>query len=210
VDIEVALPPTDRAPQSADSATRYFSETGHNVPDVFASYWDANGGLTRFGYPLTEAFEEVSETDGGRYITQYFERARFEWHPDYAGTEYEVQLGLLGAELAVQRASEQPFRRIKSFQSDDDHTYFAETGHSLAYAFKGYWEANGGLPYFGYPISEEFDEYSETDGVTHTVQYFERNRFEYHSEYADTDDAVLLGHLAREVLIARGWLSPDE
>jgi hypothetical protein len=69
-DIEVALPPTDRAPQSADSATRYFSETGHNVPDIFAAYWDANGGLTRFGYPLTEAFEEVSETDGGRYITQ--------------------------------------------------------------------------------------------------------------------------------------------
>jgi hypothetical protein len=112
--------------------------------------------------------------------------------------------------LAASRGAEQPFRRIKSFQSDDDHTYFSETGHSLAYAFKGYWEANGGLPYFGYPISEEFDEYSETDGIVHTVQYFERNRFEYHPEYAGTDDAVLLGHLAREVLIARGWLSPDE
>ena len=206
VEIEVDQPPTQRTPQSADSAMRYFSETGHNVPAIFANYWDANGGLTRFGYPLTEAFEEVSETDGGRYVTQYFERARFERHPDDAGTASEVQLGLLGAELAVGRATEQPFRRIKSFHGDATHTYFEATGHSVAYAFKDYWAANGGLPIFGYPISEEFDEVSETDGVVHTVQYFERNRFEYHPEYADTDAAVLLGHMAREVLIARGWL----
>ncbi len=29
---------------------------------------------------------------------QYFERARFEYHPEYAGTPYEVLLGLLGRE----------------------------------------------------------------------------------------------------------------
>jgi hypothetical protein len=29
---------------------------------------------------------------------QYFERARFEWHPDLSGTPYEVLLGRLGAE----------------------------------------------------------------------------------------------------------------
>ena len=30
---------------------------------------------------------------------EYFERNRFEYHPEAAGTPYEVQLGLLGASL---------------------------------------------------------------------------------------------------------------
>ena len=33
---------------------------------------------------------------------------------------------------------------------------------------------------FGYPISEEFAEVNPTDGNTYSVQYFERNRFEWH------------------------------
>ena len=35
---------------------------------------------------------------------------------------------------------------------------------------------------FGYPISEEFTEVNQADGRTYTVQYFERNRFEWHPE----------------------------
>jgi hypothetical protein len=207
--VQVTTPPIARTPASSDWSVRYFPETGHNVPEPFASYWEERGGLYRFGYPLTEAFEEVSETDGRRYLTQYFERARFEWHPDYAGTDWEVQLGLLGAELVVERRAEAPFKPIAPFQSTSERHYFAETGHSLAFAFKRFWEANGGLPIFGYPISEEFEEVSETDGQTYTVQYLERNRFEYHPEYADTEYEVLLGHLAREILIRRGWLNSD-
>ena len=205
--VTVASPPIARAAQSNAAGVRYFAETGHNVPGLFAAHWDASGGLPRFGYPLTEAFEEVSETDGGRYLTQYFERARFEYHPEYAGTDSEVLLGLLGAELSVGRRGEAPFRPIKPFANSADRVFFAETGHSLAYAFKDYWEAQGGLPMFGYPISEEFDELSQTDGQVYTVQYFERNRFEWHPEYAGTDSQVLLGHLAREILIRRGWLA---
>jgi hypothetical protein len=30
---------------------------------------------------------------------QYFERNRFEYHPENAGTPYEIQLGLLGGDL---------------------------------------------------------------------------------------------------------------
>ena len=103
-------PADRRQPASGDAGVRYFSETGHNVPGAFARYWEANGGLPRFGYPLTEAFEEVSETDGGRYLTQYFERARFEYHPEYSGTKDEVLLGLLGVELTRGRHNDSGFR----------------------------------------------------------------------------------------------------
>lgn len=185
---------------------QYFDVTGHNVPRIFNDYWLARGGLRRFGYPLTEAFEEVSETDGGRYLTQYFERARFEWHPEYAGTQYEVQLGLLGSELQAARSQEPAFRPIAPFTSTDDRWYMQETGHSLSAIFKQVWIERGGLSIFGFPISEEFPELSATDGKWHMVQYFERNRFEHHLDYIGTYDEVMLGHLGREVLIRRGWM----
>ncbi len=36
-------------------------------------------------------------------LTQYFERAVFEHHPENAGTEYEVLLRRLGAEMLDER-----------------------------------------------------------------------------------------------------------
>ncbi len=87
-------------PKIADTtAKRWFDATGHTLGGPFKRYWDSHGGLEQFGYPITEEYMEVSATDGKTYVTQYFERARFELHPDKAGTPFEVQQGLLGREL---------------------------------------------------------------------------------------------------------------
>ena len=48
---------------------------------------------------------------------------------------------------------------------------------------------------FGFPISEEFTEVSKVDNKPYTVQYFERNRFEYHPEYAGGHGGKPLGQL---------------
>jgi hypothetical protein len=42
---------------------------------------------------------EKNPIDGKEYKVQYFERNRFELHPEKQGTPYEVQLGLLGTQL---------------------------------------------------------------------------------------------------------------
>jgi hypothetical protein len=115
-------------------------------------------------------------------------------------------LGLLGTETNLRRAAEKPFQPIAPFPSTPTNIYFPETGHSLRGIFLRVWNERGGLPIYGYPISEEFEELSETDGKMHVVQYFERNRFEHHPDYAGTYDEVMFGHLGREVLIRRGWL----
>jgi hypothetical protein len=77
----------------------FYSQTGHTLGGVFKTYWEQHGGLAQFGYPITEEYPEVSLTDGKTYITQYFERARFENHPENKGTQYEVLQGLLGREM---------------------------------------------------------------------------------------------------------------
>lgn len=54
----------------------YYEPTGHWLCYGFREYWRTHGGLEIFGYPISEEFRE------GGYVVQYFERARFEWHPE--------------------------------------------------------------------------------------------------------------------------------
>ena len=89
--------PFQRVEAASDTNCTFFRETGHRLCNGFRSYWERHGGLRIFGYPLSEEFVENGRT------VQYFERARFEYHPEHAGTPYEVQLGHLGT-LAAERA----------------------------------------------------------------------------------------------------------
>lgn len=171
---------------------RYFPETGHSVGGAFRSYWERFGGLPVFGFPITD--EYVDSATG--FVTQYFERARFEWHPGAWPERFDVMLGLLGVELAQRRGllDTPPFQPIDA-HDDANCTFFPATGHRLCFGFRSFWEANGGLAIFGYPISEEYDD----PDTGYTVQYFERQRFEYHPENPPAWQ-VEGGLLGREVL----------
>ncbi len=144
----------------------YFPQTGHYLSYGFLDYWRANGGLMQFGYPITE------ELNRNGLTVQYFERAVFEYHAD-APSGWKVQLERLGAEQTADRVQQTPFMPIAA-SSTANTTFFPQTGHTLAFGFRDYWQEHGGLRIFGYPISQEF---TEND---YTVQYFERARFEYH------------------------------
>lgn len=68
---------------------------------------------------------------------------------------------------------------------------FPETGHTVSGRFLQYWQEHGGLAQQGYPISEEMQEVSATDGKTYTMQYFERAVFEMHPENQAPNDVLL-------------------
>lgn len=145
----------------------YFPETGGSLCRGFRQYWRAFGGLAVYGYPITGEF--VDKASGK--VTQWFERARFEWQQGSWPARYDVQLGLLGVELTTGRATETPFQPAAE---RSECSYYTATGHNLCGGFRAYWQKYGGLAVYGMPISEEFQE----NGVT--VQYFERQRFEWH------------------------------
>ncbi len=194
--------PTARAASRAsDPNISYYPQTGHNLGYSFRDYFNKNGNIDIFGFPVTEEFTEISPTDGKAYTVQYFERNRFEFHPELAKAGNGVLLGLLGVQLTQNRK----FDKIEAFQSSNTRVYFQQTGHSLANGFLFYWRNHGGLTIFGYPISEEIQEVNPDDGKTYSVQYFERNRFEYHPEFKGTQYEVELGLLGKQVLRARGW-----
>src|SRR5215208_4495063 len=77
---------------AAQTNSRFFPETGRTVGGRFLEYWQTNGGLPVFGYPLSDQIQE-----NGRSV-QYFERQRFELHPENA-RPYDVLLGRLGVEI---------------------------------------------------------------------------------------------------------------
>jgi spore germination protein len=194
---------------------RYFPETGHSLSHGFKAFWERSGGLPIFGYPLTEEFSEINPDLGKPFTVQYFERQRFEYHPELAGTPYEVQLGRLGVEDAKRRGllGHPAFQPIPASAVSGDCWFFPETGHAVCGRFLAYWRSYGlefgdpgisfreSLALFGYPISEPF-----TDPVTGlTIQYFERARFEYHPENPEPYQ-VLLGLLGGDLVRAKGWI----
>ncbi|MCA1668399.1 MAG: hypothetical protein LC793_13615 [Thermomicrobia bacterium] len=73
----------------------YFPETGHNLRFTFLDYWNANGGLALFGLPISEEHPEADAETGNTYIVQWFERARFAFHPENPSGA-QVVLGALG------------------------------------------------------------------------------------------------------------------
>ena len=185
--VSAILPSSSSAGPSA-----YFSQTNQSIGGSFATYFYSHGGVDIFGYPITGEFNQ-----GGKTV-QYFERTRMEYNPA-AGEA--VELGLLGRELTAGRN----FAQCSPFSGDSQHAYFSQTGHSLSYGFKYYWEHRGGAAVFGMPISEEFSEVNAVDGQTYTVQYFERARFEYHPEFKGTPYETELGLLGT---MQRGGQTP--
>jgi hypothetical protein len=189
-----ATDPRDAAEARAENLI-YFDATHQAISPEFGAYWIEKGGLERFGYPISRPVYVRG------ILSQFFQRAVFEYHPENVGTPNEVQLRLLGNEMTAGRT----FLKADVQTLSVDHLLFSETGHSLGGPFRKFWEETGGLAVYGYPISEEITETSPTDGQEYTVQYFERNRFEYHPEAAGTSYEVQLGLLGASLLKQDLW-----
>jgi hypothetical protein len=180
---------------------RCFPETGKCVGGTFLQYWQANGGLAQQGLPLTDEFDEVSPTNGKTYRVQYFERARFEHHPENKG-QYVVLLGLLGLEQhKVKYANAAPVPE-SALVGGGECRSFTETGKKACGVFLDYWNKHGGLPQQGLPLTNTFWEINPTNGKSYQVQYFERARFEHHPANPAPYN-VLLGLLGREQYLAK-------
>lgn len=191
--VGAARPPEDQ----------YFPQTNHAVNDEFLRYWNAHGALAQQGYPLSERFLEKSDLDGKTYPVQYFERAVFEYHFDSPDPEFEVQLAQLGTYRYKAKYGTAGAPGQVPNKTTGHSKLFTETGHWVGGGFWDYWQQHGGLAQQGLPISDEFQEKSDLDGKTYTVQYFERAVFEFHPENAGTPHTILLAQLGTYRLKAK-------
>lgn len=173
-------------PDPFDEPADYFAETGFFVRGPFLEFYNSRGGYRIFGYPRSRLYYDARL---GLWV-QYFDNVRMEWHPSNPDP-YKVQLGLLGEELGM-RMPPIPSNQIPV--GNPLRRYFPETGHVVSFAFLTFYDNNGGLDIFGYPITEPF---MENDYI---VQYFQRVRVEWHPERSP-NDRVVIGNL--ETLLQR-------
>ncbi|GAB4112192.1 MAG: hypothetical protein Fur005_05770 [Roseiflexaceae bacterium] len=187
----------------SDPSALYFQQTGHTLRGAFRRYWQEQGGLPIFGYPISEELSERSD-DGRERVVQYFERHRLELHPENQ-PPYDVQLTRIGDLILRQQG-----RNWYDFAGGSPQSscmFFEATNHSICEPFLSYWRANGlefdrqagkstaeSLALFGLPLSEPVIE-TTSDGRLLVVQWFERARFEDHGS-----DGVLLGLLGNELV----------
>ncbi len=180
---------------------RCFPETGQCISGVFRRYWETNGGLPVFGYPITAVTTETN-AEGFTGPTQWFERDRLEDH------RVEGK-GILAGRLGVVRFKQLYGTEWNELPADNaiqpGCRLFRETYFNLCDPFLSYWRRNGGLERFGYPITRQRQE--TVEGREYTVQYFERRRMEVHPENQPPFN-ILLGLLGNEVRSGGTTTSP--
>lgn len=147
----------------AQTDSDYVEETGHRISGEFwAFYSSVEEPLLLYGYPLTEAFPDPKT---GRLI-QYFEKARFELHPEQP-LGRRVQLTPIGFELYAPGSPEAHRTETGACRM------FPGLPFRVCYTFLEFFEAHGGEARFGLPISN----IELHNGKL--VQYFELARFEW-------------------------------
>jgi len=193
----LGLPPA----RHAAAQPRCFPEAAPAIGDCIdgriRAFWEAQGGLPVFGYPIGPAAQ--AQGPGGPITVQPFERARIEHHPQNPAP-YDILLGRLGGDILNGRgeppaAPEQPRAGCR---------FFPETGLNVCGAFAAAYARYGldlgrpriapeeSLALFGLPLTAPREE-TLSDGRRYTVQWFERARFEDHGAAG-----VLFGLLGRE------------
>jgi len=144
---------------------RFYPETGHSISGEFLKkYLQAPHPEKIYGLPITEPFY----SDEAQRIVQYFENARFELYP-----ENPPELRVRVTPLAQMMLYQQPATSLNIPYPLGRCRYFPETGFSVCYEFLDFFEQNGGVRIFGYPISDVIIQ----DGLI--VQTFQLLRIEW-------------------------------
>ena len=176
-------------PATIQAAPRCFDDTGQCIDGSIQRFWQNQGGLRVFGYPISPA--TTQSVDGRPVVTQFFERQRIEYHAGNLAP-YDILLGRIGAEtLALQGRDWRTFPQSGNLPNC---RYFAATNQSVCGAILQRWLSTGiefdGKPGFsdaerlalnGIPLSGLVSE-TLSDGLQYQVQWFERTRIELHPE----------------------------
>lgn len=176
----------------------YVDQTGQLVSGPFLKAWPNWGGPDGIGFPVSSVQQQ-----GEQQWTQWFESVRLVISGKSSLAEAapeDVQIAPLGLEYA---RSQGYFNNNPAFDSKlsvgEGARYFLVTRHTLANAFRDWWEKDDHSSWAGLPISEEFS----LNGTTY--QFFENIALTWTPE-----TGVQLAPLGTMDALARGLLAQKQ
>ena len=113
------------------------------------------------------------------------------------------------ASASVPLVSGQPATAFGTTSNTQGELLATGSEFTLNGVFQRFWEQNGGLPVFGYALTESFEQVNPDSAQLRTTQYVERQRFEHHPELAGTPYEVLIGRLGVTSAERRGLLGTE-
>ncbi len=192
------------ATQAAQADERCFAETGFCISGRIREFWEENGGLAVFGFPITPLQQVTVARE--RIPMQWFERNSLELHYENR-KPYDVLIGRVGADSLA--AQQRDWRSFTVSTPLAGCRFFVETGHNLCGEFLRAWQSSGlefdgargtsaaeSLALFGLPLSDI--QIERVNDQEYQVQWFERARFELHPELTSPNN-VLFGLLGNEL-----------
>ncbi|MBA3943734.1 MAG: hypothetical protein H0X37_04140 [Herpetosiphonaceae bacterium] len=204
----VIIAPAAASPVAAPSCFPTIPGITNCIAGRFNLFWNVNGSLPVFGYPIAPQRVELNPDTQTNYQTQWFERNRFEQHPENVAP-YDVLLGRLGAERLQAEGRDWHNEPNTDNPLGGSCQHFDVTNRDVCGAFLTYWLGHGlhdplldsygrSLALFGLPLTGVKSE-TNPNGDTVLTQWFERGRFEWHPNNPDPYK-VELGLLGKEVL----------
>ncbi|MBM4436477.1 MAG: NHL repeat-containing protein, partial [Actinobacteria bacterium] len=227
-------PPREAADLTVGIAlqTPFASPLPHNVVDLrvrldkklwtveFRSFYDATGGLRRWGWPISEPLRESVSTT----ITQYFQRGVMDWSPDGKGAHAVLPRPvwdfLGGGRGGAPNLGVEPL--LKSTQPGEivgtwDHRVSNLAVDGATVGFKDFFDLLGGVKLVGAPRTEArldtgepgtvFDRTAEPGLIR---QYFQNAVFEPSFSESPPVRLRLLGDQLRDRLYPGGlWQTLD-
>ncbi|MDE3074031.1 MAG: M23 family metallopeptidase [Chloroflexota bacterium] len=181
---------------------------GQSAAASFLDYYNATGGLQRWGYPTSEVLQEEAGN-----LAQYYQRGVVDWHwrPDMGAYILERRLGWDyfggdrsgGNDQGVEAGSLNPNGGEALGPWGHTVSDFAVDGTDTG--FRKFFDRMGGVRSFGFPKSEARAD-TNADGTLHIPaatpgfirQYFQAAVFEYHPGSADPVELRLLGDDLRD------------
>ncbi len=122
------------------TSTLYFPSTGHRLGAGFLAYFEAHGGASVLGHPLTDEFVENG------FTMQYFDSVALWWNPA-SQTVGVLPLGEQATPRGILR------RAVAPLPSAAGALYIPATGHNVYGGFLNLYRTYGpGL--LGYPLTE--------------------------------------------------------
>ena len=153
-------------PATPGAGNLYFAATGHNLAPPFRSRWEQAGGEAALGAPLSE--ERYATGAGG--VLQTFENLTLLYDPSQTAP-FDVRGQPLGKSVWAEVAPTTARQPVSGCAvAGVNCQFFPETGHTLSEPFAMFWNAYGGLPLFGPPVSEPF---ADPDAPGTQMQVFE-------------------------------------